>query len=110
MSQKIRHSPAPRSRAASSSSRLNEARRPRMTMATKLNEKEMCEMMIAPRFSGQAQRGRPGQDLGEEHQHGDAHADLRHHDGQAERALKRRLERESEAPEQERGHARPGPR
>ena len=52
-SQKIRHSPAPRSLAASSNSRLNEASRPRMTMATKLNEKEMWEMMMAPRFRGQ---------------------------------------------------------
>ena len=59
MSRKMRHSPAPRSLAASSSSRLNEARRARMTMATKLNENEMCEMMIAPRFSGQ------GRDVGQ---------------------------------------------
>ena len=50
------HSDAPRSRAASSSSRLKLASRARTTTATKGKLNEMWAMVIAPRLSG---HGRP---------------------------------------------------
>src|SRR5688572_26225955 len=52
-SQNVRHSLAPRSLAASSSSRLNEERRARTTVATNGNAKEVWAMIMAPRLSGQ---------------------------------------------------------
>ena len=58
-------------------------------------------MMMAPEVERPDQIGRPWQYLGEEHQHGDAHADLGHDDRQGQRTLQRRLEREAEPPEQQ---------
>ena len=75
-----------------------------MTMATKLNENEMWEMMMAPRLNGHIKLGRPWQHLGEEHQHRHAHADLRDDDRQAERTLQSRLAGKPESPEQKGGH------
>ena len=45
----------------------------------------------------------PGQHAGEEQQHGDAHADFRHHERQREGALHHRPAREAVAPQQHRG-------
>ena len=94
----VRHSDAPRSLAASSSSRLNEASRARTITATNGKLNEMCAMMIAPRLSGHGRSSGHGMIAREEHQHGDAHADFRHHDRQRQRALERRLERKAETP------------
>ncbi len=52
-SMNVRHSPAPKSLAASSSSRLKLARRARTTVATNGNANETCAMVMAPRLSGQ---------------------------------------------------------